>query len=439
MSFGLVFVGTALAELYVLRRMRFEWPIVALVVAGTLLSVDYATYTAISERNYDAAAHVEYIQTLAHSGRPPEVFACVACGHPPLYYALGAIWSKATLLVGFMPLELGLQWLSLLLFSSFVVVGLLIFRSSGAGGTTLWLATALLVFWPSSVINSVRVHNDALASPLLLAATYFIAQWDKEQRPRDFYAAVATAALSLLTKATGYTVAATLLLVVALRLRTSSSPRTVALRSAVAVAVLTATECLAVGLRDSRQPTTLCQKIFGLACNGRYVPAVADTPGRFLSFDLPGFVGQIDALHPAHDYFLNRLLKSSLFGVAPLGDDFAGGRFTVLASVMSLLLLAMLVSCLVALFVRRASLRPYRAYVVMCAVMLASLVAFRVARPNEYHEDFRHIFPVLVPFCLCYAKVVSELGRRSRRLRQGGVGIALLMVAASIGFFARLP
>lgn len=437
-----VFVFIACVEIYVLRRLRFDWPTVALAVSGTLLSVTYSSYTDISERNYDGPAQVEYIQTLADTGRPPDVFACVACGHPPLYYALGAIWSKVTVVAGFVPLERRLQWLSLLLFFVFVAVALLIFRSSGAKPTTLRLAAALLVFWPSSVIHSVRVHNDALASPLLLAAAYFIARWDERGRERDFRAALATCVLALLTKSTGLTVAATLLFFVAWRLLRRESRRAAALRFVAATVVLFAAEFLAVGLRESGRPTTLCQRIFGHACNGRHVPVVPDTPSRFFSFDVRHFVSDIDALHGAtgHDYFLNRLLKSSLFGVAPLGDDFAGGLYAGLASCMSALLLVMLAGCLLALPVTGGvSLRKFRTYVVMGAVMLVSLLAFRIAMPNEYHEDFRHIFPVLVPACLGYAKVVSRLGRFSQRLGQGGVCLALLMMAASVAFFARLP
>jgi len=74
MSLALVFVCTALIELYVLRRLRFDWLVVALVVSGTLLSVDYASYTDISERNYDGEAHVQYIQ----EEQPRAVLAAVA-------------------------------------------------------------------------------------------------------------------------------------------------------------------------------------------------------------------------------------------------------------------------------------------------------------------------------------------------------------------------
>jgi hypothetical protein len=115
--------------------------------------------------------------------------------------------------------------------------------------------------------------------------------------------------------------------------------------------------------------------------------------------------------------------------------------------VMSVLLLAMVASCLIALpFLRGGSLRRYRVYLGASLIMVAFLVAFRVRAPNEFHEDFRHIFPVLVPFCLGYAKVVERLGRSSGKpswlfqgLRGAGIAAGVAMVLASAAFFARLP
>jgi hypothetical protein len=442
MSFGMVLVCTALAELCVLRRLRFDWLVVAMVLAGTVVCVDYLTYTSVSERNYDGPAHVEYIKAIADHLRVPDAFACVACGHPPLYYALAALWSKVVLVGGWMPFELGLQWLSLLLFSGFVVFSLLILRSCNARPTTLRLAAALVVFWPSSIINSVRVHNDALASLLMVAAMYFIAQWDGHGRPRDFYAALAASALALLTKSTGYAVAATLAFFAVLHLR-STRPRRESIRQGVtAILVLAAAAALAIGFHDSRRPRTLCQKAFGHACDGRYVPAVPDRPSRFIYFDVPEFVRGTGSMpdDPERDYFLNRLAKSSLFGVIPLGDEFGGRRHQTLAVFISLLLLAMVMVCVAALpLMRGASLRKYRVYLGAAVIMFIFLLAFRIRLPNEFHEDFRHIFPALVPFCLGYATIVERLGRFSKILHYAGVAMGLLMVAASVAFFARIP
>jgi len=136
-----------------------------------------------------------------------------------------------------------------------------------------------------------------------------------------------------------------------------------------------------------------------------------------------------------------------LFGVMPLGDELAGPRHQTLAVGMSVLLLIMVASCLIALvFLRRGSLRPYRVYLGGTLIMFAFLVAFRVRAPNEFHEDFRHIFPALVPFCLGYAKLLERLGRSSGKpswllqgLRGAGIAMGLSMVLASAAFFAHLP
>ncbi len=442
MSLWVVLACTAALELWVLRRLRFDWAIVTMVLASTALCVHYLTYTSIAERNYDGESHLEYIQTIALHGRLPDAFACGACGHPPLYYALAAVWSKTASIGGWLSLEQGLQWLSLLLFFGFVVFALLILRSSVEGRSPLWLGAALVVFWPSSVLNSARVHNDALAAPLLLASMYFLAQWDRQGKMRDFYAALSAAALAVLTKSTGYPMAATVLLFAAAGLRSATLRGQSILRCVAAIALLGGASLLAVGTRESRDGSTLCQKVMGSACDGRYVPPVADTPSRFLYFDAPAFLRRIDTApeDPKRDYFLNRLVKSSLFGTMPLGDELGGKRHHVLAVAISALLLGMASTlALATALLGGVRWRRYRVYLGASAALLACLVAFRLRAPNEFHEDFRHIFPALVPFCLGYTATVQRLGKVSRWLGGAGFALGLALVTASIAFFVRLP
>ncbi len=442
MNLWIVLACTVLLELWVLRRLRFDRVTVATVLAGTVVCVSYLSYTSISERNYDGPSHVEYVQSVARQLRLPDVFACGACGHPPLYYALAAAWSKVVLVGGWMPLELGLQWLSLLLFFGFVVVALLVLRSSLDEAVPRWLATALVVFWPSSIINSVRVHNDALASLLILASIYFVARWDRHGRARDFHVALAAAGLALLTKSTGYAAAVTLVLFTLLRLRETGWHRDAMKRCVVAVFVLAASGAAAVAVRESENPTTLCQKVLGQACGGRYVPPVLDEPSRFFSFDAPRFVRRLDTMPDAgqHDYFLNRFTKSSLFGVMPLEEELSSQRHLALGMVISGLLLLIVAVCVLALpFLRGVRWRRHRVVVVAAAVLLVFLVAFRIRLPNPFHEDFRHIYPALVPFCLGYAAIVERLGRFHPLLRTSGIAIGLSLVVCSAAFFVRLP
>ena len=439
---AIVFLSSAGLALCVLRLLRFDRPTIAIVLAGVALYADYLTYTSVAERNYDGLSHVYYVQAIAQHLRLPVMSACLACGHPPLYYALGAAWSRGLLAVGWTPFELGLQWLSLLLFVGFVVLTLLVIRSFGVAPATQWLAAALVVFWPSSVLNSVRVHNDALASPLILAAIYFTARWDGQRHPRHFWLALVASALAILTKASGYVAAATLILFALVHLRTTKVTRRDVMRTAIAIVVLGAVAVLAVFSRLEQSPHTLCQEVLGHACDRRYVPPVADTPSRFIFFDLPDFIRRMDATpdYPKPDYFWNRFAKSSLFGVLPLGVEFQAARYTALAVAIKLLLLAMVTVCLCgAIFLRPESWRRYRVYAGAVVIMLIFLVAFRIRVPNEFHEDFRHAFAVLVPFCLAYALVVDRARRVSGALYWTGVGVALLMIGSSVAFFARLP
>jgi len=438
---AIVFLSSAGVALGVLWRLRFDRRTIAIVLAGVALYADYLTYTSVSQRNYDGLSHLYYIDAIAQHLRLPIMSACLACGHPPLYYALGAAWSRSVLAGGWMPLELGLQWLSLLLFVAFVVMALLVIRSFGVAPPTQWLAAALVVFWPSSVLNSVRVHNDALASPLILAAIYFTARWDAQRHPRDFWVAVGVSALAMLTKATGYAAAATLILFALAHLRTTKAARRDVARTAIALVVLGAVAGIAVFSRLEQSPHTLCQEVLGHACDRRYAPPVADTPRHFILFDLPDFVRRMDATpdYSRPDYFWNRFAKSSLFGVAPLGEDFQAARYSALAAVLKVLLLAMVTVCLCgAIFLRVVPWRSYRVYACAVVIMLIFLVAFRIHVPNEFHEDFRHVFAILVPLCLAHALVVDRLRRVSGALYWTGVGVALLMIGSSVAFFARL-
>ena len=434
---------TAGIELWFLRRLRFGWLVVSMVLAGLLVDWTYLGYTTINERNYDTLSHVLYVDYLIeHLRLPPVDILCTACGHPPLYYAVAALWSKAVLAGGWLPRELGLQWLSLLLSFGFVACALLLLRSFIEDARTFLLAAALVVFWPSSVLNSVRVHNDAMASVLGLAALYFLSKWDRRGERRDFRWALLACALAILTKATGYAMAAALLLIAALRLRSPELRRETIRQGIVAVGVVLAAALLPVAMRGPSAPRTLCQRVLGGAC---FVPDgafVTNGPINYLMFDVRDFLRDTSSMRhpPAQDYFWNGLAKSSLFGIMPLGKDFEGVQYARLAVLLGVLLLAMVLVCVAAWpLVRPLDWLRYRAIVLGSVCLLTFLAAFRMAIPTPFHEDFRHVFPLLVPFCLVYAKSVERMGSRSALLRSVGVGLGALMIGASAAFFVRMP
>ena len=111
-----------------------------------------------------------------------------------------------------------------------------------------------------------------------------------------------------------------------------------------------------------------------------------------------------------------------------------------LAVLLGVLLLAMVLVCIAAWpFVRPFGWRRYRAVVLSSVCLLSFLIAFRIAIPTPFHEDFRHVFPLLVPFCLVHVKSVERIGSRSALLGKIGIGLGGLMAALSAAFFVRGP
>jgi hypothetical protein len=71
------------------------------VLPGLVVDASYLGYTSIFEGNYDGPSQVYSIDEIAeHLRLPPVSLFCTPCGHPPLYYALAALWSKTVLAVG---------------------------------------------------------------------------------------------------------------------------------------------------------------------------------------------------------------------------------------------------------------------------------------------------------------------------------------------------
>jgi hypothetical protein len=440
MSFWVLFAGALGAELYILRRLRFDTWTLGIVLCGMLLCSRYLLYTTVDERNYDGSSHLEYIQAIGESWRVPDPRACGVCGHPPLYYALGALWSKALSAFHLLPTELGLQLLSLILFGAFAMIAALAIRSQALEPRAARLSLGLVVFWPSSIINSVRVHNDALAQVLLLAALFFLAEWDRGARPKDFLLALAASILAIFTKASGFVVALVLLLFAArevlaamgARDRTRCTGATFRLSTAVLAIVFAGWAFSTFHGQNTTEPG--CHSVFGSACGGRYVPPVSDALGHFFRFEPVAFLQSTDTV--PSDSFPNRFLHSSLFGVMPLGEELTGRGLNLCAVVMKTLLLTMLpVTCFLVRFWGRLRSSGSRVYAVASVVLFGALVAFRVQVPNEFHEDFRHIYPVLVPSSFGYFALASNIGRVSRTGRLLMEAIAVSMIAASAVFF----
>ncbi|HSO00183.1 MAG TPA: glycosyltransferase family 39 protein, partial [Candidatus Nanopelagicales bacterium] len=375
----------------------------------------------------------------------PPAAKCLICHHPPLYYLLGAgvyAFFEATRAA---PPILGLQLFSLLITLGFVVYGVLLARRFFEDPRYIRLTAAFLLFWPYSIHNSVRVHNDTLLGALLVAALYYAVAWYQDGRPRDLYLAAAMSALGVLTKSSAYPLIALLFALIALRLLRPGGRLLLLRRAAVVAAVLAAALTLNTfrkGEGPKGAPADLCHRVLGSACDVHPSSLMENRPYNYIYLDIQGFLREpyvlTDKDETGRQLFWNHLLKSSLFGSHNKTPD----RETAyelnrhVAAVMSALLLAMVAYLLVgAASASREGLRKYTAPLLALASMVAFLAAFRALLPAPHHTDFRHVFPALAPAALLYAAAVAHFDRKERALGPVGWAMASLFLALSVFYF----
>jgi predicted membrane-bound mannosyltransferase len=402
--------------------------------------VGYLAYTGLTERSVDVLVELDYIRFIAHEGRLPSPDHCSVCHHPPLYFLSAAVWLKLVEATRLLRLETGLQVWSLVCFVGFVTCAMLTFRRFSTRPAVVRLATALVVFWPGSILTSVRVHNDVLASALMAGTLLFTVRWHQEDRPADLYRAAALAALGVLTKANAYAIVLVLLVVCGQSLYRKRPFLPQLERMAPAFVVIFA--AAALGLSRKGPGPTLCHRVLGVACNISSEHFVPNRPPNYLYFDLRAFLAEpfFSSLAPNvdRDYFWNSLVKTSLFGTEVAGDPELGYRLNAeLATVMSWLVLGMIVYALVgALGVSRAGLRRHGVLLVASAALVGSLIALRVLIPTPYHEDFRHVFPLVIPAGLLFAELVDRYRTRSPALAWVGYLLSVPLLLLSVLFFA---
>jgi 4-amino-4-deoxy-L-arabinose transferase-like glycosyltransferase len=431
-----------------LRRLRFDAGTILVVLGGVWLYLGYLGYTAYTERNYDAGAQLEYIEFIVKNHRLPKADGCFVCHHPPLYYVLGAFAYAIFQRVRLIPPADGLQLYSLVLCIGFIVFGALLSRELAKDRREVQLATALVVFWPYGVHNSVRVHNDSLVSTLLVASLWLTVRFARRDRPRDLYLAGFVGALAILTKTSAIVIVVVLALLLAHRLfRAPDKLRTLG-RGLLVGGMLAAALFLNAVRKDApleREPAprgALCEKLLGSACHIGEHQFVGNKAKNYLWFDLksfveePYFIAERDVA--GRQYFWNDLLKSSLFGTHNTVPDretsYELNKYMAMG--MNWLLLGMtgyLGAGLVAM--RKEERRRFALIGLFVVLSIVFLAGFKILVPAPHHNDFRHVFPVVVPMAIVYAASVARFRRSSALLSGLGLALAGAFVALSIAYF----
>ncbi len=441
--FGSLVLALAALGAALLRRAGFRLPALLVMVASFALNAWYLSGTAFDERNYDAPAHLQYIHRLVELHQLPMAKDCSICHHPPLYHLLAAGVMVAAYRSAVVSAPFALQVMSLGLFYVFVAFGVLTVQALMSDTRVQPWAAAFLVFWPVSVINSVRLNNDLLLFALVSAGMYYLVRWRRDRARRHLIVACALAVGATFTKLNGLILAGALGGLLAWDAARKGEPRQRARRDWAVIAAMVLALGVMGGVRLWREPGPLSHRALGAAALDR--PTSPHGLARtYLTFDVVAYLRtpySIAGMTGDNDVpYWNHLLKSSLFGTRNLLQWADGKTFrsnVTLVRVESALLLLLIGYVLVALAVVRRVPRDHRVLSVYLALwFIVAGLSFHIWAPRPHHTDFRFIYPILIPAAAVFFESAKAL--RRRRAFAGAAGYVLVGAfwIGAIWFFA---
>ena len=425
------------------RTLRIgHWSLWIVLVLAVALRVTYLAKTPYTVREHDVAAHIDYIHYMAEHWSVPPADDGWEFHQPPFYYAVaGLVWSAGTA-AGWErdSILIGIQILSILFSVLFVIIawwiGRMVFAQKRIGE---WAAFLLVVaVFPALLLTSSRITNDSLAVAMGGLSIALLLQWHKSGNRRDWYLLAVALSFFLLTKITGL-----LLIPVALglyawreRLQWKKAMAPLAMFLLI-LAALTAwyplvrmhelTDRSAIPGEEGLDPGVL----------------LPTAPENFLTFH-PVKIVEIPYVNPWSDesrrqYFWEYWFRSAFLGEWNFEDALLPWSRAVLVGGLGLMFFAF-----VGLWTTFQRGRAMEWWVLPAAlvflVFLGGAVAYRFQNTCACAQDFRYVFPVVIPWALFVAAGVgSAFGRWTGVWRIIGTAWIVMFGAVVSAFYILLP
>lgn len=401
--------GAALAAgLYLaLRRWHFSRVISLILVAPLPIQLLYQSHTPITERTYDVLGHLQHIEFIAYQRSFPPSSYCHECFQPGLYYtAAAAVYSAARATRIFDPMLI-LQFFALAWFWVFLIMSARIVLLWFHEQREAELATALLAFWPAGFLHSARISNDIPLYAFSTTCLYFVLSWWKTDNRKHLVVAAIVAACGVLIKTTMMPVIVALGILILYRAFSERRVR------AAWPSYLLALSVMFLGIAVYLAQSSLRGNIRPPFQDNSPAMHVGNSWRQYLVFNTAAYFKSpfVDSLRDGtgRHYFWNYLLKSSMFG--DFSAWFQKPVQRVLALIMAPLLLALVVLFWigVARSIRVAG-RQTLPLLVVIGVSVLSVFALRFYNPFSGNNDFRYIYPVLIPMVLLIVEGARKIG-----------------------------
>jgi hypothetical protein len=433
----------------------------ALFFGSFLIRILYFLNTPFGMRTHDVGGHLQYIEFIINNHTLPAIHYGWQTYHPPLYYLLAATVYKLLNLFGISAANQiwrYLQLLALLMFMGFLAVTWQIIKRTVAklpvleeSDATLqpnalrqrlrlgYLSFALVAFWPSGIIHSVRIGNDGLFYLLYALGLWFLIKWQDDDTGQSPYRSFALITLAFITKANALILYMVFGCVYMLKFAKTPAKRRYLLQTVILAAIFLIGFGITFGRMVEAKLKGSNDHFIVANASGLQGVAVGNGLQNYLYFDLQSFLTE-PYVNPFADkggrqYFWNYLFKTGLVGEFWFNNPL----HRVLTILLSISFLLMLLYTIVSLIIFSSYLKGLLLLVLNAVCLLLSAIAFRISIPAACSNDFRYIFPFLISFAAlfswgtwCYRQ------QKWHWAEQFGYGLAIFFIATSIGFFVGL-
>lgn len=416
---------------------RHDRPALIMAACAALLYLLYYVSTNAGQYGMDVGGHMQYIRHVAQHGTVPAPAAGWVFYHPPLYYIMNALAYVVFDALGAQRIDQWLRLFSLACYGVYLTYGYCSLRLlMPQRNLAFYAGWALLLFWPSGIYIASRIDSNVLFYPLWSAAFFYMLRWRQCGQPADMAYALGCMALGILTRSNALTLVPLIVFTLALAWRRVRGEWRKLLNPDIAAALLLLVA--AAGYNHWRASVSSVDGSPQLVGNFAKLDnhlKLQTTPGTFLMINpLKLFFPPYNTVHnpnSGRDYYWLAFVKSSIYG------EF-GWKYQWLGRMINALLSVWMYCFFRGMYLTRGEYRRTLALpLAAVGVMLAASIYARIQYPAASTQDFRYVYPLLIPLAMIYASVVQRCFDTGRRgiAYTGLSALGLMMTGATVLIF----
>jgi len=387
----------------------------------------------------DIPGHADYIKIIAKELKLPSPNDCWECYHPPLFYISSAIIYHTANSIGVIndaEVFRLIQLYCLLLYYGFLLTSILIINKTlGANKNTL-LAISLLLFWPSGTIQSIRVANDVPAYLFFSLSLFYLIEWWQTNDTKSLIFSSFFSAIGLLIKSNLAIMAFVLMICFLYRFFFTKK----AISRKIIEFIMIFTILSAAILLNQRNTLLGIKQDDPFVGNYKRIPSqvygVGNKLSNYIQFDFDSYT-KYPTIIPTEDasgrqYFLNYLFKTALFTELKTTNFLQ----SIFATEISYLFLGLVIFSGIGLaYLCLKDFGPKFPLLAMAGALFLSSVIFRYRYPLASSNDFRYIYPLLIPFVIFVAWSYRYFQQNSILKNIYHLVLLLFIILSSIYYF----